>query len=73
MLLIPPEGNAQLGGQRMQLVLIVGQQMRPTILPAPDGGALAPVIDVDGQRRALGRSRRSTIGVFHQRPLKRQD
>src|SRR5580698_11588806 len=70
--LVAPERDPQLLGQGMELVLIVGQQMRPTVLAAADGGPLPPVVDVDGQRRAQGRSRRSGVGLFHHRPLKRQ-
>jgi hypothetical protein len=71
--LVAPLRDAELRRQGVQLFLIVGQQMRPPVLPIPDGGPLPPIVDVDRQRRAQGRSRRNGVGLFHQRPLKRQD
>jgi hypothetical protein len=55
----------------VQFLLVVGQQMRPAIDPMANGGSLAPVVEVNGQRRAQGRSRRNGVGLFHQRPLNR--
>jgi hypothetical protein len=61
-LLVAPGWDAELGGQGVELVRIVGQQVRPAVLTLSDGGSLAPVVDVDGQGRAHGRARRTSAG-----------
>ena len=70
--LVAAWGDAEARRQCVQLGRIVRQQVGPAVLALADGGPLAPVVDVDGQGRAQGRSRRSGIGLFHQRPLNRQ-
>ena len=70
--LIATDGDPEPGGHRVELVRVVGQQVRPAVLALADGGPLAPVVDVDRQGRAHGRARRTSDGWAHQRPLKRQ-
>ena len=64
--------DPQRSGHGVQLSRVVGQQVRPAVGAVAHGGPLAPVVDVDGQRPAQGRLRRSGMGLCHQRPLKRQ-
>ena len=71
--LVAPPGDAQRSRHGVELVGVVRQQVGPAVGPVSHRGPLAPVVDVDGQRRpAQGRSRRMGSGLFHQRPLKRQ-
>ena len=70
--LVAPARDPERGGHGVELLGVVGQQVRPAVGPVAHRGRLAPVVDVDGQRRAQGRSRRSGTGLCHQRPLKRQ-
>ena len=71
--LVAPPRDAERGRHGMELLGVVRQQVGPAVRPVADRGPLAPVVDVDGQRRpAQGRSRRMGIGLCHQRPLKRQ-
>ncbi len=73
MLLVAAPGDAQRSRHGVELLGVVRQQVGPAIGPVSHRGPLAPVVDVDGQRRpAQGRSRRMGNGLFHQRPLKRQ-
>lgn len=46
----PAAIQAQLGSERMQFLARVGDQMRPSALPAPDPRGDQRVIDVDGHR-----------------------
>ena len=49
--LVAATGDAEPGGHGVQLARLVGQEVRPTVLALADGGPLAPVVDVDRQRR----------------------
>ena len=70
--LVAPGRDTERRRHGVQLPGVVRQHVGPAVVAVAHGGALAPVVDVDGQRRAQGRSRRSGTGLFHQRPEKRQ-
>ena len=57
--LVAPPRDAQRRRHGVELLGVVRQQVGPAVGPVSHRGPLAPVVDVDGQRRrAQGRSRR---------------
>src|SRR5664280_1847391 len=49
----PRSFHAETDGERMELLVAVGNQVRPEVVDRSEASALAPIVEVGGHRRSL--------------------